>query len=425
MLETILYRKEITVIQQFIKALKRIIKSLGEYHYFSEFKAGFDHEFDFNVGELQDGLYTPNPELLTIISGKVAKKLMTQNEYEYIKRVLEFMPSLPFSKKSMVYDLIHNLIRNKRILRWSKEEIMKGYKMLTGGRGKYTLSMALRDKAIVKIDLIVLINNKFVEVTNIMSLAYTHPDGFVIPINIDEKNLHDVEGLKFEVEKLYYSDKFYSPFKACKRMYSICRAIKDYTYVERIVGIISGDVSSLYQISSEIDAIIILLERLKTPPIKKINDQLSEMKGRIVYILDITNEQIIHISNEIDRIIKIKSKKTKIDALKYFYKNLKHLISIFIINRMGQISFNPPPSFFLPLKSKYSRDIKRRSDDNPTKEYKDFEYNMYAYVLEYNQTQKFGKEVRSLNQIHHTAQERARQEKANRSKQLIIYNPAK
>ncbi len=393
------YKKEITIIQQFIKSLKKIVNNLKNEkdHYFSEFKAGFDHEFDFSVGDLKDGIYYPNPELLNILQDRVKRKLITKDEYNYINIILNKLNDLPFSKKSMAYDLIYDIIREKRILRWTKKEILQGYKMIRG-IDKYTLAEALRDDTIVKIDLIVLINNKFVEVTNIVSLAYKDKNGDLIPINIDDKKLHSIEGLQKEVEKLYYSNKFYSPLKMCKRMYSVCRQAKNYTYLENLGKILRGDISLLYQIKSEIDAFIILLERLNRPPLKEINRQMDEIKGRLNYVLDITNDQIIHISNEIDRIRQITNKKEKLEELKKYNKELKYIIEDLTINKMNIVHINPPPDLFLPAERQYARDIKREVGDRPTLEFKEFEENIRKYLREYNQQRKFEKEVRAQNQ---------------------------
>lgn len=404
LLERFQYTKELTVIQQFIKSLKRIINSLGRYHYFSEFKAGLDPEFEFSVGELRDGLYYPNPQLRNILKNKYENNLISEDEYNYINLILNNLNGIQYSKKSMAYDTIYDIIREKRILRWTKEEILQGYKMLRGE--KYTLAEALRDKTIVKIDLIVLINNKFVEVTNIVSLAYVDESGFIIPINIDDKDLHSLEGLQSEVEKLYYSNKFYSPLKMCKRMYSICRQTGNYTYLENLGKILRGDISLLYQIKSEVDTFILLLERLKKPPMLQINRQMDEIKGRINYVLDITNDQIIYISKEIDRISKITNKNEKLEELKKYNKQLKYIIEDLTINKMNIVHINPPPITFLPEKKQYARDFKRQVGDRPTLEYKAFEDDILKYLIEYNRQRKFEKEIKEQNQAQSAQRKR-------------------
>ena len=357
-LQRFTYGSELTVVQQFIRSLKKIIKQLGNDRYFSEFKAGFDPYFknedgteisvNHIVGTLNNGQYIPNEHTKDLINKMHHDKVLNTNECELILIILHLLPNFDISYQQMAYDMIYEIIRNKKILRWTDKEIINGFKIIRNM--KYTLAQAIRDKTMVKIDLIVLLNGRFVEVTNMISLCSLHIDENGIekctPVNIDSKFLHNADSLKIEIEKLYYSNKFYSPLKVCKRMYALCRVLQDYGYVNKLGQILRGDISLMYQIKSELDTFVILMEKLKNPPIAQINRQLSELKGRLSTVLDIPNDQIIFMSDYIDNTIKTRNMKEKFLLIKIMLSRAKLITSSLAIRKMDNLAKIRPHRYF-------------------------------------------------------------------------------
>jgi hypothetical protein len=395
-LQKFAYNDEKVVVSQFIRSLKRIIRDLGHYRYFSEFKAGFDPYFknddgteitvDNIIGNLDNGKFIVNPNLKNITMQMYQDGVLNENEKDFILVTLALLQNFNIIQQQNAYDAIYDLIRNKKLLRWSEKEILQSYKLLRGK--KYTLAQAIRDNTMVKIDLICLVNGKFVEVTNMVSLCIgdVNENGDVTcvkPINIDDHFLHNVEGLKKEVEKLYYSDKFFSPLKVCKRMYAMSRQLKDYSYVNQLGKILRGDISLMYQIKSELDNFIILLEKVKRPPLKEIDRELSEIKGRINTVLDISNDQIVIISKLIDKVTKINSVEKKLELIKNIYQEAKFITGALAINKMGLLGINPPPSLFLPNVHKYNRSINRKPFDNPNMVFKMFENKIKNDIIKF------------------------------------------
>jgi len=68
------------------------------------------------------------------------------------------------------YDIIFNLFRNHRVIRWTEDEILQGYKMLPG-KLKFKFIDGLKQKSHIKIDVLAYINNRFIEVTNFFYLV--------------------------------------------------------------------------------------------------------------------------------------------------------------------------------------------------------------------------------------------------------------
>jgi hypothetical protein len=349
------------VVSKFERALKRIVKKIkkARYHYYSEFKAGLDKRFDFDIGNISNGIYTPLEYLQDIIFDLYDNKLLSKNEYDIIMDIL----SKGYQLSGDDYDIIFHIIRQHRILRWSEEEILRGYKLLPG-KIKITLKTALAMHTPVKIDEVVFINGRFIEATNFIQLAYEEGDNYV-PINIDLEKEHDAETqLPQEIEKLYYSNMWYSPFKMIKRMYSLSRHRLDQNTLLKILPFISSNTSLMYQIKSEIDIIILLLEKIKSPPMKSIEKQLDEMKGRIVSVIELDEDEDNSINDYIDATNKTKIKIKKIEILKALNKFIKKIINYETIEYLIKIGFNPPPRNLLPNYLKYAN-IVRNPDDNP------------------------------------------------------------
>lgn len=390
LLQYVDYVDEETTIKTFIKILKKIINSLDKDHIYSEFKAGLDSNYVIDIGIMREGIYTPAFNLLGVLYEKTKDGLFTRDEYDKMRYMIEIsqidtndidVPGDPDidSRKQVntdIYDEIYNLIRNKRILRWSAEEIVKGYKIISKNK-KYTLYEAIQDETIVKIDLIVYLNNKFIEITNLILLTYVDTDEMGneehIPINISEKAIHNPTSLRIDIEKLYYSNKFYSPLKACKRMYGYMRAVKGkhniYDWLpNHLIPVLEGDVSSFYQLKGEIDAILVVLQKKFTKQnFERGIHQLQDIKTRFNYIKILPDETIIRLAYEIDQLCKIKNHEKFIDELESLLTKVKTLVNSAAIYEMNKYDINPPPDVFLPNRGErdYDSTIIRKPDEDP------------------------------------------------------------
>lgn len=340
------------VVKKFIKNLHRVVKEIikSPLHYFSEFKAGIDHVYDVDIGTLSNGVYYINNDLRDLSVSLYNNNFF--DEYE-ITRILTVIDKN--ITNSDAYDEIFNIYRNRRILRWTEKEILDNKKVI-GNRIK-TLYDALFDHTHVKIDVILLYNNRFIEMTNFVGLTLINPKGEESYINIKMQDSDDIQkDLPIEIEKLFFSNYYYSPFKMTKRIYSLSRNKGDEETIIKILPLISGDVSLLYQIKSEIEVLIRLYEINKNPPSKTIYNELDEMKGRIATVLFLNNEKQQKIFYLIDSINRTKDNKEKLNLLIHLSDDiLKPEINYNTIKYLNEIGFNPPPSYLLPQKLTYSR----------------------------------------------------------------------
>lgn len=333
------------VINQFIHELQRIVRNIvgTKEHYMSEFKAGIDYDYDFDIGPIHNGKWIPSQELKHRIIFMYDRKLFDNEEASTMLYILD---KKMFNGNG--YDIVYNIFRNRRLLRWSAKEILAGFK-ITNGK-KFTLSFAIKAKSYVKIDMVCIYNNRFIEMTNIVDLYYhdedneeyypindpAHPDNDDIPYK-----------LSFEVEKLYYSDYYYSSFKCVKRIFAISRMTKDGQLLNLIIPLIEGNISLLYQMKSELDVIEIIYERAVSIPIGTIKKQIDQMKNRISTVIEVSDETKNNWYFRINQILNLDlSRDEQVEILSNINKEMKKIINFYTITYLSKVHLNPIPEYY-------------------------------------------------------------------------------
>ena len=338
------------VIKNFINKLKIIVKSISNTpnHYFSDFKCGLDKRYMFKIGYMENGYYYVESTLLSKINDLKNKNLLDKEDYDLLMKILNTTSIL----NSDAFDTVIEILRKYYLLRWSVQEILSGKKKLRGNISM-TLQEALHYKTLVKIDEIVQINHRFVEVTNIYNLMTTKVNKKGDPIDVSAN--YESPIMTADIEKYYYSNKYYSPFKMMKRAYSLCRHYyfeekdeKYLDYIDKFLTLLSGNISLLYQIYSEYDTIITLMEKYQNKPLKLINMQLNESKNRLSYVTELPGSRISYYAGVIDRICNSPSLEYRIKLLTALKKDIFKIINYYSIDYMTNIDFNPPPASVLP-----------------------------------------------------------------------------
>ncbi len=356
--------KEVT--KKFAKKLKEMVRKISakRTHYFTEFKAGVDKRFNVDIGTLQNGIYTPGSQLEEQIKRLIRHKLLPNDE---IKAINQTLSKLIMNGND--YDIIYNIFREHMILRWNVDEILVGVKKLPD-RASKKLEQALGEHGHIKIDMVTSINGKFVEVTNFLQLSFIK-DGEPVHINIDIEENHDIpKMLPIDINRLYYSNFHYNPFKMVKRIYSLTRHNQDIAILQKILPVISSNISLMYQIKSELDAIMLVLKLYRSPSPKAIFENLDNIKLRLATVLEIGDEELESISTLINKANKTKENHKKIEILKQIKQKLVDIINYETIIYLDKVGLNPPPSNLLPPKVTYDRSLVRtafETVENPVK----------------------------------------------------------
>ena len=163
-------------------------------------------------------------------------KIITHDEFMNASTLLkshltaiEFL----FAKKELRFGL----------LRWDLKEIGRGYKDLRDGTIIY-LHDAFKSKGITKVDVVVWLKNKYVEISNIVLWMKKNKSYAYIPAL--KKGLAE-NILEYEAEGNYV--------KLAKRMLSLAKQYKNHTDIEKLTEILNSPLGKLYLVCSDMEVL--------------------------------------------------------------------------------------------------------------------------------------------------------------------------
>jgi len=141
------------------------------------------------------------------------------------------------------------------------------------------LSEACKVKDVIKIDIIVPYDGRYMEMSTFFILKSLNEY-----INV-ENNYFDLfpERLLKDIGK--YKDNY--PFKAVKRVWSLARIKKDIKVAKQLENLIRSNVTLLARINSDIDTIVLIVEKNLPYNLEMILKEIDSFKESISTILDI------------------------------------------------------------------------------------------------------------------------------------------
>jgi hypothetical protein len=162
-------------------------------------------------------------------------------------------------------------------LRWSREDIKKGYKILGNGRKK-SFQECILDKIVMKIDYVLLLNGQFIDMSEIYNISIKGKN------NSSKDNIE--QELKHEIEK-YKSEGNY--FKALKREYSLLRFTgKNHKRMEKLTQLFNSEAGYTNKIINELNLIKLMCDQSFRPVNKKdieMNLQIIKQQLSSVYLI--------------------------------------------------------------------------------------------------------------------------------------------
>jgi hypothetical protein len=163
-------------------------------------------------------------------------------------------------------------------LRWSREDIKKGYKILGSGRKK-TFQECILDKIVMKLDYVLLLNGHFVEISDIFDIKIKGQSNSSKKINIEQE-------LKYEINK-YKSEG--NLFKALKREFSLLRFTgKNKKRLDKLTQLFNSEAGYTNKIINELKLIKIMCDQTFRPVKKKdveMNLQIIKQQLSSIYLI--------------------------------------------------------------------------------------------------------------------------------------------
>lgn len=208
------------------------------------------------------------------------------------------------------FEELYEYCRNLYTLRWEPEEIIAGVKKLYPDREKLFVD-AIKDKTIIKIDVIAYIDNIFTEFSNIFE--------FVRGENIDIKKNEFIHNIISDF--MYYVENG-NLFKALKRFYSLSKISKDEKMIKHLIELFNSDLGLLYKIIGNIKTLLLLLEEGYYPR-EKMLDELQILKYEISNIYEFPIKHSIYdIIDKVENYDDIEKFYVAIDDIKNYLEKI-------------------------------------------------------------------------------------------------------
>jgi hypothetical protein len=212
------------------------------------------------------------------------------------------------------------------------------------------------------------------------------------PVNVDLEETRDAAAsLPPDIEKLYYSDFEYSPFKLAKRSFALLKYFHkrpevlreavykaegiDMNFIDLLLNkyayVLNSTIGILYSLRSELDAMKLLLERNKHVPIKQLNARLDSLKSLLSNVLEIDNEELEGLIEKMDECIQLKKHEDKAECLDELMKAFKFIINFWTMDYYDRELINPPVFPLVPYVLHYDKHLIRLPEEmpeNPLKE---------------------------------------------------------
>jgi hypothetical protein len=175
-------------------------------------------------------------------------------------------------------------------LRWSKEDIKNGYKILGNGDKKF-FQDCLMDKTRMKLDIIFLLNGEFMEINEIYRLDINGRK------NYNNENIE--EELKNEIVK-YKEEGNY--FKVLKRKFSLLKINNKLKQMEKYIEIFNGQAGLLNNLINQLKIIQnVCSQEFRKPKLHDVRGNLQTIKQDLSSVYEIYHPNF---SSKIDSICK-------------------------------------------------------------------------------------------------------------------------
>jgi hypothetical protein len=254
--------------------------------------------------------YNSDYDLSTEIKGELNLK------NKLYKRFLQVFKDSKKDKNIFIADFKCGETENGEPIRWDYNDMIKGFKIIDDV--KYFFEDCLTHKSTIKIDVIYLLNNKFVEMSDNYYIKIGNKTNFD---KITKESI--IKSLEEDYKDLIQEGKYY---KALKREFSMIELQNNKNKLtnrqKELIDYFNSDLGILNKGKGDLELLLILLEIQKFRKVKleDIRNNLQIIKQNISYSLD------VHLSDKLNKATK--SNKTEcIKIIKNIITNLENYIN--------------------------------------------------------------------------------------------------
>lgn len=174
--------------------------------------------------------------------------------------------------------------RDLYIIRWTPEELIRGFKLLPGNK-TLRLKDALKMKSVVKLDIIAFVNDRFIEASTFFILQNANSGKY---FNLDDNYIENfITQVKDEILKYSTPGPSMKLFKSVKRMWSLARVMKDFETLRKLEPMINSNLSLLGQINADLETMALVIEKARILPSKELDISINTISKKLSTIIDI------------------------------------------------------------------------------------------------------------------------------------------
>jgi len=199
-------------------------------------------------------------------------------------------------------------------LRWTVAEVAAGKK------AGMSLEDAIQSRGRFKLDVIGLVgNNRYTDFSIIYEL---HHKGEIITEETKDVGTSLKEAIAEEKADGNY-------FKVLKRKFSLAKFKNQTSVLKKLTPILNSDLGRLYQVSSDINTLLELLEEHKDAPLTKIHFEIDQFKARLANIYQTPSflKKENAILKELNAAVKTSNRKLLSDHLTRLYDQLTTILN--------------------------------------------------------------------------------------------------
>lgn len=305
----------------------------------------FTYVMDIKCGSIEDWIVIPKDSFVE--KGRIhgydsvtAKAKLRQLQEDGVITEDEYTSAFELLNRKLTPNTFLDVKQELRfnLMRWTPKEILEGKKVYRGR--EVTLEEAMSQPTIMKLDLVVLVDGVFTEVSIIYELLYK-----------DERinNFPTVDVLRSVRENVLHYWKSNNPFKMAKRMFTIARFTERTKDVDKLIPFFNSDLGRLYAIISDLDTISAMLDTLSIVPIRRIKEEIGNIPSRLANIWTLKDyiEKEPVIFRRIQALLS-DDKDTLASRITKITEALQEILTKHAKTELKKIKMYPPPALYLP-----------------------------------------------------------------------------
>ena len=218
---------------------------------FGDFRAGFDDRYNVYVGEVYNGeVLDYSAKIVNDAIDNLANQgLLTKGRYQKLKA----LATPEISPENLL--ILDQQFKTLKLLHWSLDEILRGYKEVIGKRRIY-LYDALISHSIVKLDIWYLIEGRYVEITNFIHVVRLDPEGKAEVLSEPVEDYYKT--LLIDITKFVTKGNY---LKAAKRLWSLAYLRENYELLVQIAPLFSSYISLFSAVRTDLEVMEKILRK--------------------------------------------------------------------------------------------------------------------------------------------------------------------